>query len=63
MIPFLALAPTAVAAKKLGRNYLGCEIDAHYLKAAKSRLKLVPNLFREMVQEKPVSREPLKEVA
>lgn len=37
--PFMGSGTVAAAAKKLGRNYLGCEIDDKYCKIIDSRLK------------------------
>ena len=37
--PFLGSGTTAVAAKKLGRNYIGIEINPDYVKIAEERLK------------------------
>lgn len=36
--PFLGVGSTAVAAKMLGRNFLGCDINPVYVKAARKRL-------------------------
>jgi len=46
--PFLGSGTTAVAAKKLGRHFLGFEISPDYCKIAEERIALVeaqPNLF------------------
>ena len=46
--PFLGSGTTAVAAKKLGRHFLGFEINPEYCKIAEERIALVeaqPNLF------------------
>lgn len=37
--PFLGVGTTALAAKKLGREVIGYEINSNYVKIAKSRLK------------------------
>lgn len=37
--PFLGSGTVAVAAKKLNRDHLGCEIDKKYCKIIESRLK------------------------
>ncbi len=37
--PFLGSGTTAVAAKQLGRKFIGCEISEKYCKIAKDRLK------------------------
>lgn len=36
--PFMGVGSTAIAAKELGRNYLGCELDPKYAKVAQERL-------------------------
>jgi len=36
--PFMGCGSTAVAAKKLGRNFLGFDISAEYCKLAKKRI-------------------------
>ena len=36
--PFMGSGTVAVASKKLGRNYLGCEIDKYYCKIINERL-------------------------
>lgn len=38
--PFMGSGTTAVVAKKLGREYLGCELNPGYMKIAEERLKL-----------------------
>jgi DNA methylase len=46
--PFLGSGTTAVAAKKLGRHFLGFEISEEYCRIARERIALVenqPNLF------------------
>ena len=46
--PFLGSGTTAIAAKKLGRHFLGFEINHDYCKIAEERIALVeaqPNLF------------------
>ena len=46
--PFLGSGTTAVAAKKLGRHFLGFEISSEYCRIARERIALVeaqPSLF------------------
>lgn len=40
--PFMGSGTTAIVAKKLGRNYLGIEINPAYIKIAEARIKAVP---------------------
>ena len=45
--PFMGVGSAGVAAIELGRQFLGCEIDKKYFKAAASRLNAVhPDFFR-----------------
>ena len=39
--PFMGTGTTAVAAKRLGRNYMGTDIDANYVKIASDHVALV----------------------
>ena len=41
MDPFMGSGTTAVAAKKLGRHYVGFDIEEKYCAVAQARLKLV----------------------
>ena len=44
--PFCGSGTTLIVAKKLGRNYLGIEINPKYIKIAEKRLAAIPqNLF------------------
>lgn len=46
--PFLGSGTTAVVAKKMGRNYMGIDINESYCQIAKDRVKetiIEPNLF------------------
>jgi DNA modification methylase len=36
--PFMGSGTTAVAAKKLGRHYFGCDISEEYVKLARERV-------------------------
>ena len=40
--PFMGSGTTAVVAKKLGRNYVGIEINPKYIEIAKKRLSKIP---------------------
>jgi DNA modification methylase len=40
--PFLGSGTTAVAAKMIGRNYIGCEISEEYCRIAEQRLQSIP---------------------
>lgn len=39
--PFLGTGSTAIAAKKLGRRYMGIELDSQYLSLAKNKVQMV----------------------
>ena len=39
--PFMGSGTTAVAAKKLGRNYIGIELNPEYIKIAEARIKAI----------------------
>jgi DNA modification methylase len=46
--PFMGSGTTAVVAKKLGRNYVGIELNSKYIEMAKKRINAVPkNIRRE----------------
>ena len=52
--PFLGSGTTAVAAKKLGRHFLGFEISEAYCEIARERIALVenqPNLFEKKEEQ------------
>lgn len=52
--PFLGSGTTAVAAKKLGRHFLGFEISEDYCRIARERIALVeaqPNLFEPKAEQ------------
>ncbi|MBI5765629.1 site-specific DNA-methyltransferase, partial [Candidatus Falkowbacteria bacterium] len=49
--PFVGSGTTAVAAKKLGKNYIGIDANEKYVKISKKRLKEIdekPDLFRNI---------------
>ena len=48
--PFMGSGTVAVAAKKLGRNYLGCEIDKYYCKIINERLSKIEKSLKEFTQ-------------
>lgn len=41
--PFMGAGTTALVAKKLGRNYLGIELNPNYIKIAEARINSIPN--------------------
>ena len=43
--PFMGAGTTALVAKKLGRNYLGCELNSEYIKIAEKRINNYNPLF------------------
>ena len=40
--PFMGSGTTAIVAKRLGRNYLGIELNKNYIKIAETRIKVQP---------------------
>lgn len=44
--PFTGSGTTAVVAKRLGRNYVGIELNPKYIKMAERRIKAVPKIRR-----------------
>jgi len=59
--PFLGSGTTAVAAKKLGRHFLGFEINPDYCKIAEERIALVeaqPNLFKPKPEQLDLTPSP-----
>jgi len=58
--PFLGSGTTAVAAKKLGRHFMGFEINPDYCKIAEERIALVeaqPNLFQPKAKQLSLGKE------
>ena len=58
--PFLGSGTTAVAAKKLGRHFLGFEISPEYCRIAEERIALVeaqPTLFEKPAEQMTLNRE------
>ena len=51
--PFLGLGATAVAAARLGLDFVGIEMDEHYLKEAVKRVKA---LDKETAHEQNATR-------
>ncbi len=52
--PFIGSGTTAVAAKKLGKNYIGIDTNERYVKISEKRLKEFddnPDLFKEIEKE------------
>ena len=40
MDPFMGVGACGIAAKELGRQFIGCEIDNQYYEIAKKRIKM-----------------------
>lgn len=40
--PFMGAGTTAIVAKKLGRNYVGIELNPKYIEIAEARIKAIP---------------------
>lgn len=45
--PFMGSGTTAVVAKRLGRNYIGIELNPKYIEMAEKRIKAVPEINKE----------------
>ena len=45
--PFMGSGTTALAAKRCGRNYIGCEIHKEYIDLAEGRLRADVDIFEE----------------
>ena len=48
--PFMGSGTTAVVAKKLGRVFLGCEINPEYIKNSTKRLDSLPKKLDEFIK-------------
>ena len=46
--PFLGLGNTAVAAVRLGLDFVGIELDQHYLKEAAQRIRATRSALTEV---------------
>jgi DNA modification methylase len=60
--PFLGSGTTAVAAKKLGRHFLGFEISPEYCEIARKRIEIVemqPSLFEKRAEQDELFAEDL----
>ena len=44
--PFMGSGTTAVVAKKLGRNYVGIELNPKYIEMAERRIRAAPKITR-----------------
>ena len=61
--PFIGSGTTAVAAKKLGRHYFGCDINEAYVKMANERVAKVDGVQLELThtpERKPMQAEGMK---
>ncbi|GAI13381.1 unnamed protein product [marine sediment metagenome] len=50
--PYIGSGTTAVACKRLNRDFIGFEIDQEYVEIANGRLKSVPRSLRSVLGEK-----------
>jgi DNA modification methylase len=50
--PFIGSGTTAIAAARLGRRYVGYDVDEGYLKLARTRLRTETGMFRQLMPEK-----------
>ncbi len=50
--PFMGSGTTAVVAKRLGRNYVGIELNPKYIKMAERRIRAVSTIRRENVKSR-----------
>lgn len=46
--PFIGSGTTAVAAKMLGKNFIGFEINSEYIEIANKRLEMAGNSYKQM---------------
>ena len=61
--PFIGSGTTAVAAKKLGKNYIGIDANEKYVKISEKRLKELnqkPDLFRNTVNAEKQEKRSLQ---
>ena len=64
--PFIGSGTTAIAAKKLGKNYIGIDTNEKYVKISEKRLKELdnkPDLFRTVEKESKNSKMELKVIS
>ena len=52
--PFIGSGTTAVAAKKLGRHFFGCDINPEYVKMARKRVAKVDGIQLDLPQEEVI---------
>ncbi|MCY3724040.1 MAG: DNA methyltransferase, partial [Candidatus Poribacteria bacterium] len=50
--PFMGSGSTAVACKKLGRHYIGYDINAEYCEDARQRISETPNASLRLFEGK-----------
>ena len=58
--PFVGSGTTAVAAKKLGKNYIGIDANEKYVKISERRIEELdekPDLFRDVVNKEKQKKE------
>lgn len=58
--PFFGTGTTGAVAKKLGRNYIGCEMDEGYIKGAQERIDAVEVLDDPSVLEVTVKKKQIR---
>ena len=49
--PFMGAGTTALVARKLGRNYVGIELNPEYIKIAEKRMRIIPNTNLDEFEE------------